>query len=714
MRRIQTLAVMVAITWSCDAFAAPRVARIDGRLRMEIDRLRERGDPSARLPLFAKAADPVATAEAIGRLGGVVDTRAGDILTVRAPGDQIGAIAAIPGVTRLEAAVRMHKRLDAARALTGVDQVHGGAAPLQGTYTGKGVVVGIIDGGLDFAHASFRNGAGSSRVVGVWNQAATGAASAGVSYGTTCDAATLAADGCKLASTDEHGTHVTGIAAGGVVTGSKYTGMAPDAAIAFVNNVEALAGQQDSTDAGFSTAVCDAAAWIFNVAAGKPTVINMSLGSHEGPHDGSSLASQCLDNLTGPGRILVAAAGNEGDGGTTAAGTRVYLHASGKATVEGARVAFAAGGLEGGATTQVVWGRPGGKLSVAIGAVGSKGETITTLVDAPDGALTSTLKLDGKTLGPVRIYAESGDAGQPGVVVRIEDSDGDGGEREAAWFVEIRGAGSYDAFIDTTSGDGFVDSVDNDGTIDNLSSIGFPAIASKVLCVAAFTSKTSWTDVAGNAQSLGPESDGNVPVVGKLALFSSRGPSLDPARTGAKPDIAGPGQTVVSALNSAHDADDGELVKAAPSGFLVEQGTSMAAPAVAGIVALMLQADAKLDPAAVRKLLAATANRDGISVSVPDIGWGHGRVDAFAALQVLDVGTAGSGAGTGSGEPSGGGGTGRTDLGIDPNDGLDGDIGDDEGCNTATRAGHGAWRWAALPLLAMSLLALRRKRAGTR
>lgn len=710
MRRTRTLVGIATLLWSCVAFAAPRTARIDGRLRMEVDLLRERGDPAARLPFFVKADDPVAAAEAIGRLGGSVGTRAGDILTVRAPGDQVTAIAAIPGVTRLEGAIRVRKRLDAARAQTFVDQVHTGAAPLSGTYTGKGVIVGVIDGGLDLAHAAFRNGAGTSRVIGVWDQTATGAVSAGVTYGSTCDAATLAADGCKLPSTDAHGTHVTGIAAGGVIAGSPYTGMAPDAAIAFVNNAEALANAQDRADAGFSTAVCDAAAWIFKLAGDKPTVVNMSLGSHEGPHDGSSLASQCLDNLTGPGKILVAAAGNEGDGGATASGTRVYLHAKGQASVDGARVAFAAGGLEGGTTLQAIWGKPNTTLSVAIGAVGSKGEVMTQLVDAPDGAVTATLKLDGKSLGPIRIYAESGDAGQPGFVVRIDDDNGDGGERTAAWFVEVRGAGAFDAFIDTTAGDGFVATDDNDATVDNLSSIGFPAIAPKVLAVAAFTSKVSWITAAGSEQSLGPESDGKEPAVGGLAIFSSRGPSLDPVHTGPKPDIAGPGQTVVAALHQAADADDANIVKDGPSGFVAEQGTSMAAPAVAGIVALMLQADPKLDTSAVRKLLVASANTDGIAATLPDIGWGNGRANAFAALQQLDAASSGAGAGTGTGEPSGG--TGGT--GNDPGGSGESDLADDEGCATSQRHPGGDGRWALIAALALGAVLLRRARAGQR
>ena len=170
-----------------------------------------------------------------------------------------------------------------------------------------------------------------SRVVGLWDQQAPGTPPAGYTYGDLYDTATLAAGTCPHAGGTAHGTHVAGIAAGRDA-GSGFGGVAPGADLAFVQ----LGTSPLSTDPWVSgtTAICDGAAWIFELAAsrGQAAVINMSLGMHQGPHDGTSLASQCLDNISGSGKLLVAAACNEGEGSVHGSGEAVHLHASIDAT----------------------------------------------------------------------------------------------------------------------------------------------------------------------------------------------------------------------------------------------------------------------------------------------------------------------------------------------------------------------------------------------
>ncbi len=105
-----------------------------------------------------------------------------------------------------------------------------------------------------------------------------------------------------------HGSHVAGIATGADKK-SGYHGVAPDADIVFVSF------GQNSVD------IPNAVKYIFDYAesVGKPCVINMSLGSHMGPHDGTSTIDRFFDSVVGPGRILVGAAGNEG-------GKRLHVH----------------------------------------------------------------------------------------------------------------------------------------------------------------------------------------------------------------------------------------------------------------------------------------------------------------------------------------------------------------------------------------------------
>lgn len=113
-----------------------------------------------------------------------------------------------------------------------------------------------------------------------------------------------------------------------------------------------------------------------------------------------------------------------------------------------------------------------------------------------------------------------------------------------------------------------------------------------------------------------------------LAPFSSRGPTLD---NQIKPDVVAPGVDITSA-----EAGTGD-------GFVALQGTSMATPFVAGVAALMLDADDTLAPSELKAILMDTAVDwgHGGSFHVPgtsglDVDYGAGRLDAFQAIKAVD------------------------------------------------------------------------------
>ena len=155
---------------------------------------------------------------------------------------------------------------------------------------GSGVVVGIVDSGIDASHAMFAN-----RIHSIWDQLIQGPGWGTTNYGTVLSGATL------TLGTDQngHGTHVAGIAAGNNAT---YLGVAQNATIVAVK-----------TDFQ-TTSIADGVRFVFSEAQnlGLPAVVNLSLGAHFDPHDGSDDLSALIDQQTGPGRIVVAAAGNEG------------------------------------------------------------------------------------------------------------------------------------------------------------------------------------------------------------------------------------------------------------------------------------------------------------------------------------------------------------------------------------------------------------------
>src|SRR5205814_4068356 len=130
----------------------------------------------------------------------------------------------------------------------------------------------------------------------------------GFSYGREWDRASILAGSVAEADFEGHGTHVAGIAAGsGRGTGNarpayRYVGIAPEADLIVVQTDFTFSHIVDAVSYGFSRAA----------AMGKPAVVNLSLGSNYGPHDGTDPQDQQLNALTGPGRIICASAGNSG------------------------------------------------------------------------------------------------------------------------------------------------------------------------------------------------------------------------------------------------------------------------------------------------------------------------------------------------------------------------------------------------------------------
>ncbi|MFN7708423.1 MAG: S8 family serine peptidase, partial [Sphingobacteriia bacterium] len=236
----------------------------------------------------------------------------GNLIRGHIPVSNLKSLSEDPAVRQVELGSPMKIKLDAARTTTRVDQVHAGAG-LPGSFMGDGVVVGIIDLGMDYTHPTFfdETGTGGYRIKRVWEQQATeGTPPSGYDYGAeyTAEAEILAAQNDFELATDSdgifpHATHVAGIAAGSGGGLADYRGVAPQSEIVYV-----------AVDMNSNLALIDGVEYIFDYAASvnKPCVINMSLGDHTGPHDGTSSLDKAFDQLAGAGRILVGSAGNEG------------------------------------------------------------------------------------------------------------------------------------------------------------------------------------------------------------------------------------------------------------------------------------------------------------------------------------------------------------------------------------------------------------------
>ena len=287
--------------------------------------------------------------------------------------DTLAAIAA--NGWRIERAPRLAMALDRSVPVLRARPQDLPAGAVPGGINGRGVLLGVVDFGCDFAHKAFLTESGQTRLEFLWDQNAAPAAGGpvagpvpgpvpGATYERAAiDAALLQPDpyaalgyrpdansyAPPLARGGNivHGTHVLGVAAGRGMPDCP-AGVAPGASLAFVHlQPGALVANGDPAD------VFDGVCAIFARAAalGMPAVVNLSLGANSGSHDGDSLFDRALDAvLAAPGRAISVSAGNERQArlhtdGTVTAGAPVRLQwrfAAGDPTQNALRVFCAA------------------------------------------------------------------------------------------------------------------------------------------------------------------------------------------------------------------------------------------------------------------------------------------------------------------------------------------------------------------------------------
>ncbi len=698
----------------------------------------EKLDPGAMLAYqnyLAHAGDP-ARPQAIS----VVLTYEGDLDAVAAsgfevawsgPGEAVGtlqwrdldAITELPEVIQIAAGMPRRPHLDTAaseiraRATTvaniGKDGLWHVAKP-SGDLTvgasgasGKGVIIGVIDTGIDISHPAFCSDVVSyrSRILKVWDQGLTPAAANGEkgpdvarllsahTYGVEFD--TEAIEDALNASLypllpmdfrhkdcEGHGTHVASIAAGGnqVAGGSdaSYVGIAPEADIIMVKylDVPDVIRDDAGTEVGPDVRFWDAVMYILREAAAqKPTpkavVINASFGDSSMPGDGLSADDHFLDDLFDPahapdathvpsGAIFVKAAGNDGDPADRGFAI-VTIPDSGSIVVpfelfdergpnRRKRVNCVAGPYVPPVSATIWYREVTAPADVAFAAK-VPGDTAFS-ADVFSGSLAKTF--DGgkrRTLShhsvPVRRPVPPPPATVPvarnQMMLYIEP------KAMPAPLPPLHREGIYE--LRFTGPPGTVLYVM--GTIDSTEFGGFglriathyqdchPLPPPEKVCGSEDEiDLINWKDPAWTITDGGGRNVLTVAaydnLTSDLADFSSRGPLRDYTRPALgplapKPDIAGPGVEINAALSQ--DSDDGVARLLTPGSvagnrFIEFQGTSMAAPMVAGIVALMLEKDPNLTIDQVRAaLVASAAGRDGANPGPADAGY----ADAFGA-----------------------------------------------------------------------------------
>ena len=239
------------------------------------------------------------------KVGGIINFKTSNFFSGSIPSDSLSVGYIIEGLI-ISKSINVYSKMKTVRDTLYVDQVHSGL-DLSSPFKGTGVIVGIVDIGFDYSHLNFRDSSLDLRISRVWEQKIDGNSPIKFGYGNEITNKNLirelGTDNEFGKNGEQHGTHVAGIAAGSSLLSSKYVGLAPNSELVFVStNME-------------SKGIYDGIAYIFDYAESqnKPCVVNVSIGSHFGPHDGTSMFDLATKELIGEGKIIVGSAGNEGN-----------------------------------------------------------------------------------------------------------------------------------------------------------------------------------------------------------------------------------------------------------------------------------------------------------------------------------------------------------------------------------------------------------------
>ncbi len=554
--------------------------------------------------------------------------------------NQAQSLYALEGISYVEPTFhRAYLMNDSMISNNRIEDLHKGAAGLKKAYSGNGVLIGFIDTGIDFTHPDFQDTLGNTRIIGIWDQTMDTANTNRVprwNYGRVFDSTDINAG--NTSHDDDilsHGTNVVGIACGNGNAVGMYKGVAPESDIAMVAS--------DFNASNWLQTVADGVEYIFELAdtADRPAVVNISAGVYLGSHDGTDLAALRIDSMlkASKGRVVVAANGNAGtqkfhlgyDVDSDTSFTWFELNPS--STLGTPAVYYQ------------LWADTGDFKNVefAFGAnlpspsFGKKVQSpFYNISSRLTGTRRDTLFADTNVLGIVETVVQ--DLGDKYMMeVKIDQPD----SANYLFSFIATGDGRFDIWSASWLGTSNIynDSLPADTTLpeivfykrpDSLQTMvsSFTCLPS-VISVGNYVNRDSYVDVNNTTQTF------NV-TVGKKADNSSFGPNR---RGLQKPDVIASGDYTMTANRLAsiplHIANN-QADRIGLGGMHKRNGgTSMAAPVVSGIAALMMEECSDLDFGQIKANLLQNTYSDSLTGSLPNYGYGYGKVDASASMPDL-------------------------------------------------------------------------------
>ncbi|MBI2259714.1 MAG: S8 family peptidase [Flavobacteriia bacterium] len=527
---------------------------------------------------------------------------------------------------------------DSSRAMHFVNEVHSGQSPLTQAYTGKNVIIGYIDTGCDYQHPDFKDENGNSRIIRYWdhNMAVDPERTPEeYGYGQIFDSIDLNDTLLPLQCNIGHGTTVAGAGSGGGLANGTNAGMAPESKIIIVDfNFD------DGNN--WTLRVADACDYIFKIADqyGLPAVINISLGSYFGSHDGEDPASELMNTLLDEkeGRIILSSAGNGGDfknfhvhNVVTSTPSFIWL-ANNPAGAFGTNSAFFD-----------LWGNQSEVFNInySFSAINpnsnyeTRGQTNTYNVLNTLGTEINEYILSptGDTIALIDIYSGP-QANAYNMFAHIKRID------STNYYISFNtsGSGVYDAWTGANYGDAYqiVENIPDVLTYPNIVNYVLPdslqSIVSdwncsdKIVSVANLRNRVMYIDNNGDLQ----DNSAVVPPRGALASSSSIGPT----RTNIiKPEISASGDGSFAPAPLCILENPAQQFKVLQGGWFARNGgTSMASPVVAGIAALYLEKCPLSTYQDFKDDLINTAFTDQYTGTVPNFAYGYGKAHAFNLL----------------------------------------------------------------------------------